>query len=107
MKVTAPMCVYAGFYTKQAKDAKQVIVHLVNGINTTTGHGTKDDKEFAMREEVLPIHDIKVSFVGEKPERVYLVPGNEKLKAHKSETGEGKSPFRRWKCTPWWWRSIR
>jgi len=90
--VKAPMCVLTGFFTKQtaserAASSRRVIVHLLNGINTTTGHGSKDDKEFAMREEVIPIGNVKVTFAGERPRAVTLVPGNTPLNPVQRESG--------------------
>jgi Glycosyl hydrolase-like 10/Beta-galactosidase trimerisation domain len=51
VEVTAPLCVAAGFFTKTRGNRRQTIVHLLNDIDTTTGHGSKEEKQFAIREE--------------------------------------------------------
>ncbi|MHB8969884.1 MAG: beta-galactosidase trimerization domain-containing protein [Pirellulaceae bacterium] len=85
--ITAPMCVLAGFFTISDADKRQTIVHLLNGINTTTGHGSAAEKEFAIREEVVMVADVKVAFRGERPTGVFLVPGHTNLAAVKTERG--------------------
>jgi hypothetical protein len=79
VEVTAPLCVAAGFLTKARGNARQTIVHLLNDIDTTTGHGSKEEKQFAIREEVVPIAGVKVALSGPRPSRVYLVPGHARL----------------------------
>jgi hypothetical protein len=79
VKIMAPKCVLGGFYTKAAGKTRQTIVHLLNEINSTTGHGSKNEKQYAIREEVVPIAGVKVAFAGAKPNRVFMVPGNATL----------------------------
>ncbi len=81
VEVTAPMCVAAGFLTKIEGKTRRTIVHLLNDIDSTTGHGSKEEKQFAIREEVVPIAEVKVAFSGPRPSRVYVVPGNAPLEA--------------------------
>lgn len=76
------MCVAAGFFNKVEGSTRQTIVHLLNDIDSTTGHGSKEEKQFAIREEVVPIAGVKVAFSGPRPLRVYFVPGNAPLEAH-------------------------
>lgn len=80
IRVEAPMCVVAGYFSKQDKAGRRAIVHLLNDSNTTTGHGSKEEKHFAIREEVLPIHGIKVTFSGPRPKRVALAPEGGELR---------------------------
>jgi hypothetical protein len=82
VEVTAPMCVAAGFFTKAEGHTRHTIVHLLNDIDSTTGHGSKEEKQFAIREEVVPIAGVKLAFSGPRPSRVYLVPGDAPLEAH-------------------------
>ena len=82
VEVNAPMCVAAGFFTKAEGKSRQTIVHLLNDIDSTTGHGSKEEKQFAIREEVVPIADVKVAFTGPRPSRVYFVPGKAPIEAH-------------------------
>jgi hypothetical protein len=74
IKVTAPLCVLAGFLTKRVDGKQQTIVHLLNGVNTSTGHSSAADKQFGLREEQLPLADVKVVFKGPRPQTVRLVP---------------------------------
>lgn len=53
------MCVQATFY--QQGNEKRTIVHLLNESNTTGGRALPEG-DSSMREEVLPIAGIKVSF---------------------------------------------
>ena len=85
--VSAPKCVMAGFFTQPAKGGMRTVVHLLNGINTTTGHGSKNDKEFAFREEVVPIGPITVTFSGNKPDTVELMPGQVELPCRQTDRG--------------------
>lgn len=85
VKVSAPKCITSRFLTrnlicnKQRTNKKTVIVHLLNGINTTTGHGSVNEKEVAMREEIIEVSGIKISFVSKKPDKVTMIPGKQQL----------------------------
>jgi hypothetical protein len=81
VKVTAPMCVIAGFLTK----GNATVVHLLSDSNSTGGHGSKEDKQFAIREESIPISGVKVAFPGEKPKDVLLIPGKTRLEPRKTD----------------------
>jgi hypothetical protein len=87
VEVTAPMCVAAGFFTKTEGKTRQTIVHLLNDIDSTTGHGSKEEKQFAIREEVVPIAGVKVALSGPRPSRISFVPGNAPLDAHSKGQG--------------------
>ncbi len=87
VRVTAPMCVLAGFFTKKAGGGEQTIVHLLNGLDTTTGHSSTADKQFALREEIVPIHDVRVLITGGKPKRARLIPQGTELKLTKVAAG--------------------
>lgn len=87
VKIHAPMCVLAGFFVRDDARRRQTIVHLLNGIDSTTGHGSKQEKQFAIREEVVPIHDVHVTFDGKRPSRVFLVPGDASLKVRRAGPG--------------------
>jgi hypothetical protein len=60
VRVTAPMCVHA-VTVRQDKDGRRLVVHLFNDVSTTAGHGHPAE-EVPLREEVLPLHDIRVAF---------------------------------------------
>jgi hypothetical protein len=83
VQVKAPMCVHA-VTVRQSKAGERLIVHLFNDVNTTTGHGHPAE-EVPLREEVLPIHDIRVSFHGYSIQRVHLEPGETALEMRKTD----------------------
>ena len=80
IEVQAPMCVQATFFRQQDDKGERAIVHLFNGISTTSGHG-KPDVEVPMREESVPIHGIKVKLTGMNVKQFHVEPGNIVLEA--------------------------
>ena len=78
--VEAPMCVHSPVM-RQSKDGRErLIVHLFNDLNTTAQHA-KPDEDVPLREEVVPIHDIRVKFgPAYRLGRVHLEPGGVDLK---------------------------
>lgn len=58
--VKAPMCVQSTFWKKPDGS---LIVHLWNGLNTTSDHGLQD-VEVPLREEAVAIHGIELRFKG-------------------------------------------
>jgi len=87
IRIDAPKCVIAGFLEKDTAAGRQTIVHLLNDSNSTTGHGSKEDKQFAIREEVVPIPGVRVTFPGVKPSRVTLTPGGTDLVSVQADGG--------------------
>ena len=81
VEVAAPMCVHATT-VRQTKDGERLVVHLFNDVNTTAGHGHPAE-EVPLREEVLPVHDIAVTFRGYAIKRVRLEPQGLELKPEK------------------------
>lgn len=79
VKIDAPMCVHSTVM-RQAKDgAERLIVHLFNDANSTAHHAMPVD-DVPLREETLPIHDIKVTFSADYPIRsVHLEPEGKDL----------------------------
>ena len=75
--VEAPMCVHA-VTTRQAKNGERLVVQLFNDVNTTANHARPDD-DIPLREETLPIHNIRVTFRGYKLDRIHLEPGGVEL----------------------------
>jgi hypothetical protein len=71
------MCVQTTLF-RQKKDGERLIAHLYNDINTTAFHALSTD-DVPMREETLPIHDIKVTFHGYNIARAHLEPGGTDL----------------------------
>jgi type 1 glutamine amidotransferase len=70
--VEAPMCVHA-VTMRQERDGQRLIVHLFNDVNTTAFHALPDH-DVPLREEALPIHNIRVAFRGYSIARVHLEP---------------------------------
>jgi hypothetical protein len=71
-------------YFPLRRDGLRVIVDLFNGVNTTAHHG-HPAAEVPLREEVVPIHGIRVRFVREVPKRVHLEPGGRELPLRRDE----------------------
>lgn len=85
ISVEAPMCVQA-VAMRQTKDGERLVVHLFNNVNTTAFHARPDD-DVPLREETLPIHDIKVTLRDMAPLRVHLEPGGLNLPMQSTEGG--------------------
>jgi type 1 glutamine amidotransferase len=61
VEVRAPMCVHSTIMRQQTDHANRLVVHLFNDVNTTGGHALPVD-DVPLREEVLPISDIELTF---------------------------------------------
>lgn len=76
LEVRAPMCVQSTFW----RQGPRTIVHLWNGLNTTSGHGLPE-VESPLREETVPVHGIELRLRGvpfktarAEPEGIALEP---------------------------------
>ena len=79
MTVEAPMCVHATLMRQSKAGVDRLIVHLFNDLNTTAHHALPQD-DIPLREEVVPIHDITVTFDPRyKLKRVRLEPAGKDL----------------------------
>lgn len=83
--VEAPMCVQSTFF-RQSLGGERLVVHLYSDLNTTGGHAKPDD-DVPLREEVVPIHGIRVRFTGYSISRAHLEPGGLELKTEEVEGG--------------------
>jgi hypothetical protein len=84
--VEAPMCVHSTLM-RQSKDGERLIVHLFSDLNTTAHHALPAD-DVPLREEVVPIHDIKIAFDPRfRFRRVHLEPGGKELEMRKTAEG--------------------
>jgi len=63
------------------------VVHLYNDLNSSGGHALPTD-DVPLREEVIPIHEIKLQFKGYNIKRIHLEPAGVDLKAVKIAGGE-------------------
>jgi hypothetical protein len=89
IQVSAPMCVHSTIMRQQHANGSRLVVHLFNDINTAAQHGLPDD-DVPLREEVLPIHDIRVAFDGTYPIRsVRQEPEGQPLEV--TRTADGRS----------------
>jgi hypothetical protein len=76
--VDAPMVVQTTFFRQEDSAGKRLIIHLWNGINSTANHGLPA-MDVPLREEVVPVHGIRVTFDGLPIRRVHLEPGGKTL----------------------------
>ena len=67
------MCVQATFFQQSDANGRRTIVHLFNGLDTAAGRG-QPKTEVPLREEVVPVHDIRLRLEGAAPKRVHLEP---------------------------------
>jgi hypothetical protein len=70
IEVKAPMCVQSTFWKQ---DGKRLIVHLWNGLNTSSDHG-QQDAEVPLREEAIAVHGIELRVKGLKFARARCEP---------------------------------
>jgi hypothetical protein len=88
--VEAPMCVHSTVMrqTKPDKDGKErLVVHLFSDLNTTAHHALPTD-DVPLREEVVPIHDIRLTFdAGYRLRRIHLEPEGKVLDMQKTAEG--------------------
>lgn len=80
--VDAPMCVQMNVF-RQKKDGERLVIHLFNDLNTTAGHGLPVE-EVPLREEVIPIHDIRVTLTGYNVKSVRQEPDGKELETKKT-----------------------
>jgi hypothetical protein len=78
ISVEAPMCVQATFM-RQRKEGERLVVHLYNDVNTTANRALPED-DVPLREETIPIHDIRVRFRGYDITSARLQPEGRELK---------------------------
>lgn len=61
VNIQAPMCVHSTIMRQSIPQSEKLIVHLYNDVNSTGNHAFSTD-DVPLREEVVPIHDIRISF---------------------------------------------
>jgi hypothetical protein len=79
VRVVAPMCVQSTFFEQSDAKGRRTVVHLFNGLDTAAGHGLPRS-EVPLREETVPVHDIRVRFSGPAPRRVHIEPASVEVK---------------------------
>jgi hypothetical protein len=85
--VEAPMCVHSSVMRQTVDGKQRLIVHLFNDLNTTGGHALPND-DVPLREETLPIHDIRVRFgPNYRVSRVHWEPEGKTLETRRGTDG--------------------
>jgi len=85
--VEAPMCVHSTLMRQAKGGSERLIVHLYSDLNTTAFHAMPAD-DVPLREEVVPIHDIRIMFApGYRLGRVHLEPEGRDLKVESTPGG--------------------
>ena len=80
VEIKAPMCVHATLMRQTKDNASRLIVHLYSDLNTTAFHALPGD-DVPLREEVVPIHGIQVSFSPRyRFRRIHLEPEGTELR---------------------------
>ena len=87
VSVQAPMCVHSTVMRQTQANVNRLVVHLFNDINTTGGHALPAD-DVPLREEVLPIADIQVTFLPlYRLKSVTLQPEGKRLEVTRTPSG--------------------
>ena len=87
VRVEAPMCVHANLMHQKQNGAERLILHLFSDLNTTAQHALPVD-DVPLREETVPIHDIRVTWDPRYRIRsVHQEPEGRKLKFRTSKEG--------------------
>lgn len=85
LRVAAPRCVQTTYYERKLPGGKkQLVMHLMNNINTTADHGAPAN-DVPLREESVAIHGIRVSVAGPQYSRWHVEPGNREVRVEKTQ----------------------
>ncbi|MGB9620646.1 MAG: hypothetical protein ACPL7K_09560, partial [Armatimonadota bacterium] len=84
VRVDAPLCVQAAFYTQN--EGKRLIVHLLNELNTSADRALPENNP-SQREETVPITGIKVELSRTDVSNAYLEPGHTPLALTRTPEG--------------------
>ncbi|WP_373653022.1 ThuA domain-containing protein [Schlesneria sp. DSM 10557] len=85
--IKAPMCVHSTVMRQRDENRNRLIVHLYSDLNTTAAHAFPND-DVPLREEVVPIHDIKVTLSPQyQISRIHLEPEGLDLKPEQTPEG--------------------
>ena len=80
------MCVHTSYF-RQVKDGQRLVVHLFNDLNSAGNHA-KPDEDVPLREETVPVHNIRLTFKDYAIKRIHLEPEGVDLPI--TETDGGK-----------------
>ena len=86
VKIEAPMCVHSTLM-RQTKEGDRLILHLYSDLNSTAFHALTTD-DVPLREEVVPIHDVRVVFPSRyRFRRIHLEPEGRDLEPRNTSEG--------------------
>ena len=81
------MCVHSTLMRQTKGKTERLIVHLFSDLNTTAFHALPND-DVPLREEVVPIRDIRVTFSNAyRFRKIRLEPEGKDLKVEKTPAG--------------------
>jgi hypothetical protein len=80
IQIEAPLCVQAAFYTQE--NPHRTLIHLLNEVNTQANRAIPENNP-PQREEILPIHDIKITLTGPNVTSAFQEPGHQSLQLNK------------------------
>src|SRR5687768_18027873 len=72
------MCVHSNVFRQRHAGKERLLIHLYNDVNTTAFHALPGD-DVPLREEVLPIHDIRLELTGYKVKSIHQQPEGKEL----------------------------
>ncbi len=84
IRVSAPLCVQAAFYTQN--DGRRKIVHLLNEVNTSANRAIPENNP-SQREETLPISDITLLLTESHIASAFEEPGHRPLPLKNTDKG--------------------
>lgn len=85
--IEAPMCVHTSVMRQRKRESERLLVHLFSDLNTTGQHALPVD-DVPLREETVPIHDIRVTFGPEyRFGRIHLEPAGLDLPVERTADG--------------------
>ncbi len=81
------MCVHATLMRQTTKTGQRLVLQLFSDLNTTAFHALAKD-DVPLREEVVPIHDIRVTFNKDyRLRRIHWEPEGKELAMERTATG--------------------
>jgi hypothetical protein len=86
------MCVHMTVMRQEREGAQRLLLHLFNDVNTTAFHALPND-DVPLREETLPVHDLRVTLRGYEVKSATQQPENVPLPISQSpDTAEFTVP---------------
>ncbi len=86
VSVQAPMSVQCGYYQQSNDSGSRLIVHLFNGAISNANHALANE-DVPLREEVVPVHNLQISFTDTHLSRIHMEPEGTDLPITKTDKG--------------------